>query len=54
VSKRAGNLYRGGRVKCLAKDEVHDGERVVVVGMQANPGGAPFALLDMIAWSLPA
>ena len=44
VSKRASSLYKSGRPTAWLKTKcVVEGE-FVVVGMEANPGGTPFAL----------
>jgi ATP-dependent DNA ligase len=45
VSKRAGSLYKSGRSSACLKTKCMTESDFVVVGMEANPGGAPFALL---------
>jgi len=45
VSKRAGSLYKSGRSSAWLKTKCMTESEFVVVGMEANPGGAPFALL---------
>jgi bifunctional non-homologous end joining protein LigD len=45
VSKRAGSLYRGGRSSAWLKPKCMTESEFVVGGMEANPGGAAFALL---------
>ena len=44
VSKRASSLYRSGRSSLWQKCKCMIEGEFVVVGMEANPGGAPFAL----------
>jgi len=45
VSKRAGSLYKSGRSSAWLKTKCMTESEFVVVGMEVNPGGAPFALL---------
>ena len=45
VSKRAGSRYRAGRSKVWLKTKCMTEGEFVVVGMAANPGAAPVALL---------
>jgi DNA ligase D-like protein (predicted ligase) len=45
VSKRAGSLYKSGRSSAWLKTKCMTESEFVVVGMEANPGGAPYALL---------
>jgi ATP-dependent DNA ligase len=45
VSKRAGSRYKSGRSSAWLKTKCMTEGEFVVVGMEPNPGGAPFALL---------
>jgi ATP-dependent DNA ligase len=45
VSKRAGSLYKSGRSSAWLKTKSMTESEFAVVGVEANPGGPPFALL---------
>jgi hypothetical protein len=53
VSKRASSHYKSGRSSLWQKTKCMTEGEFVVVGMEPNPGGAPFALLarEAASWA---